>query len=179
MTKELIPRLDVVATVSEAEHFGYGLPDLTQVVINFIRYFPNRFHYVLSATPDATREMLRHEFPLMPDTQLQVVHPFVGTVGWVSREPNRALSSMVLLNDPGSFNQVCSRLRHEDAVFYVWAKFSMFGMNGSLIQAMSPHLFRRSNGDLHLYTGLNDIEVMKDLPSVTEHKLLEVNNGDT
>lgn len=169
MSNELVPKFDVVHTSSlldeKLEHEFFNLPDLTQAVVNFIRYFPNRFHYVLSATPESTLELIKRHVPSLDERQLQVVHPFTGTVGWVSKEPNQALSSMVLLNDPGSFNQVCCRLRHEDAAYYVWAKFDVHGMNGSLIRSMSPHLFRHSHDGYHLYTGLKDFNGMCDLPS--------------
>ena len=147
----------------EIKKMAGQLPNLEQAVLKFIRYFPGRFHFVLSSTPDETRAMILKEIPTLNPDRLQVVHPFIGTTGWASHDADTALSSLVVVNDSASFNQICCRLRHPSAVYYVWGKFSCSNYssadrNAGTIRAMSPHLFRWSCGDLHLYLGLRDIE---------------------
>ena len=76
-----------------------GVPDLNSAVKAFIRRLPDKKHFVLSATPEETEKELRSLFPFLGPDQLQVAHPFAGTVGWVQTEPNCALSCLVIIYD--------------------------------------------------------------------------------
>ena len=149
-----------------------GVPDLKAAVKAFIRRMPDKRHFVLSATPEETEKELRSLFPFLRHDQLQVAHPFEGTVGWVQTEPNCALSCMVIIEAALEYAMICSRLRNEDAVFYVWGKFDATTFNNSLVKHMSPHLFTRSDGKLHLYTGLKAWDLPRGLPSPRSFLLL-------
>ena len=168
MGNELVVKYDL-ASLRDSEELQqefFGLPDLEKAVLTFIRLQPDKLHIVLSPTQSATRDLILRHIPSMDPSKLQVVHPFTGTIGLVSNGPDVALSSLVVLNDANAYNQVCCRLRHHDSAYYVWADFEVCNdVNGPTVRAMSPHLFRKSVGHLHLYTGLKDLDLLRGLPS--------------
>ena len=133
--------------------------ELLMEVLDFIRQYPDRRHYVVCRDSEYVGEAVRKlQLPTSPF--IEFIHLGRALTGWSDISPNCALCCTQVITDPHSYAMLCSRLRNDDSKFHIRARFSFMEPNALSLSALYPALFMKVKGDSYAYSDLEGFRLL-------------------